>query len=59
MAQIKAAAVAKERGVKTQTLRKWRMHGRGPKGWVKQSKTLVTYDQAEVEDYVRTRKHGG
>lgn len=59
MAQIKAAVVAKALGVKTQTLRKWRMHGRGPKGWVKHSKTLVTYDEAEVEEYLRTRKHGG
>lgn len=59
MAQMKAAAVAKTLGVKTQTLRKWRMQGRGPTGWVKQSKTLVTYDETAVEEYLRTRRHGG
>jgi transposase-like protein len=59
MAQVKAADVAKELGMKTQTLRKWRMHGRGPKGWMKHSKTLVTYDRAEIEEYLRTRKHRG
>ena len=46
-------------GIKAQTLRKWRMLSRGPKGWVKHSKTLVTYDDAAVEEYLRTRTHGG
>lgn len=59
MAQVKAADVAKSLGIKSQTLRKWRMLGRGPIGWVKHSKTLVTYDEAAVEEYLRTRKHGG
>ena len=58
MAQMKAAAVAKAIGIRTQTLRKWRMQGRGPKGWVKHSKTLVTYDESEVEEYLQIRKHG-
>jgi transposase-like protein len=52
MAQIKAAAVAVQLGVKTQTLRKWRMQGRGPQGWIKQSKTLVSYEESAVLDYI-------
>jgi transposase-like protein len=59
MAQIKAAKVAKELGVKVQTLRKWRMQGQGPRGWVKHSKTLVTYDESAVAEYLLTRKQGG
>jgi len=59
MAQIKAATVAKQLGVRTQTLRKWRMHGRGPTGWIRQSKTLVTYEEAAVEAYLEARKKDG
>ena len=59
MAQMKAAEVAKALGIKAQTLRKWRMVGRGPTGWVKHSKTLVTYSAEAVEEYLRTHTHRG
>jgi transposase-like protein len=50
--RISSSAVARLIGVKTQTLAKWRCYGKGPRGWVRVSSTLVTYPISEVEAYL-------
>lgn len=35
-------------GVKTGTLGKWRFLGKGPRGWIRLSETLVSYPAGEV-----------
>lgn len=44
-------AVAKQLGVATSTLKKWRQTGRGPKGWRQTSRTTVHYPLVEVERF--------
>ena len=46
-----SGAVAKELGVATSTLKKWRQTGRGPKGWRQTSRTTVHYPRVEVERF--------
>lgn len=53
--RIPAAAAARLIGVKTQTLAKWRCCGKGPRGWVRVSATLVTYPKHEVERFLALR----
>lgn len=48
---ILSSAVAKELGVATSTLKKWRQIGRGPKGWRQTSRTTVHYSRVEVERF--------
>jgi transposase-like protein len=45
---IQARQVARTRGIKTGTLCKWRRQGRGPKGWVRLSRTSLAYPAQEV-----------
>lgn len=51
---MQARAVAKRLGIKTDTLKKWRRAGRGPRGWRKSGKTVVLYPVAEVEAWIRS-----
>jgi hypothetical protein len=53
--RIPAAHAARLIGIKTQTLAKWRCVGKGPKGWIRVSPTLVTYARAEVELFLADR----
>ena len=59
--RIPSSVVARLIGVKTQTLAKWRCFGKGPRGWIRVSSTLVTYPMSEVESYLaslpRDAKH--
>jgi hypothetical protein len=54
--RIAAPKVARLIGIKTQTLAKWRCHGKGPKGWVQVSATHVTYPIGEVEKFLAALK---
>jgi hypothetical protein len=53
--RIPATTAAKLIGVKTQTLAKWRCYGKGPKGWLRVSSTLVTYPRGEIERFLSLR----
>jgi transposase-like protein len=53
--RISATAAARLIGVKTQTLAKWRCYGKGPRGWVRVSTTLVTYPRNEIERFLALR----
>jgi transposase-like protein len=46
--RIPARVVARMIGVKTATLAKWRRFGKGPRGWIEASPTLITYPVEEV-----------
>jgi transposase-like protein len=50
---VQARQVARSLGIKTGTLAKWRRQGRGPKGWLRISRTSVVYPQDEVEKFLR------
>jgi transposase-like protein len=50
---IQARQVARTLGIRTGTLAKWRRQGRGPKGWVRLSRTSVAYPLDEVERFIR------
>jgi predicted site-specific integrase-resolvase len=52
---LAAQTVAQRLGVKTQTLGKWRRTGRGPKGWIYVSTTLVCYPTEEVDRFIEER----
>jgi hypothetical protein len=41
-------------GVKTNTLAKWRLHGRGPKAWKRTSATTVHYTVDSVIEFQKT-----
>ena len=47
-AWMKSSAVARRLGLETDTLKKWRAQGKGPKGWKRVSPTVVMYPVAEV-----------
>lgn len=49
---IPSSEVARRLGIKTQTLTKWRMLGKGPRNWVKISTTFVCYPEKEVERWL-------
>jgi predicted site-specific integrase-resolvase len=49
-----SAEVARRLGIRTQTLAKWRMEGKGPKGWIYLSATRVAYPEEEVDVFIRT-----
>lgn len=51
---IQAAEVARTLGIKTATLSKWRRQGRGPRGWLRLSSTLVVYPQAELDQFLQS-----
>ncbi len=53
--RIPATDAARLIGVKTQTLAKWRCYGKGPRGWVRISATLVTYPRREIERFLALR----
>jgi transposase-like protein len=55
MTYVPAQIVAQRLGVKTQTLGKWRRAGRGPKGWIYVSTTLVCYPVDEVDRFIEER----
>lgn len=55
MTYVPAQLVARQLGVKTQTLGKWRRLGRGPKGWIYVSTTLVCYPAEEVDRFLENR----
>ena len=44
-------------GLKPQTLRKWRLSGRGPR-YVRVSQTMVAYDEAELTRWADARTFG-
>lgn len=46
--------VAKALGVKTNTLAKWRLQGRGPRGWKRTSPTTVHYTVDSVVEFQNT-----
>jgi len=54
--RIAAPKVARLIGIKTQTLAKWRCHGKGPKDWLQVSATHVTYPVGEVEKFLAALK---
>ncbi len=56
MTYVPAQTVARQLGVKTQTLGKWRRTGRGPKGWIYVSTTLVCYPADAVEEFIEARR---
>lgn len=51
---MQARELAKRLGIKTDTLKKMRRQGRGPRGWKKSGKTVVLYPVAEVEAWIRS-----
>jgi hypothetical protein len=59
--RLPARVVATMVGVKVQTLAKWRYQGRGPRGWIRLSATLVVYPASEVTAFLaeRAAKKGG
>jgi transposase-like protein len=54
--RIPAREVAKILGVKVATLAKWRQLGKGPKGWIYLSETLVVYPVSEIEHFLKERE---
>ena len=59
--RLPARVVARLLGVKVETLAKWRYLGKGPRGWIRVSATLVTYAASEVVAFLaeRAAKKGG
>lgn len=51
---MQARAVARRIGIKTDTLKKWRRTGRGPRGWKRVGKTVVLYPVREVEAWIQS-----
>ena len=51
--RLPAREVAKVLGVKVGTLSRWRQLGKGPRGWIHLSQTLVVYPIAAVEDFLK------
>lgn len=51
--RVPSSEVARILGVKRQTLSKWRMKKRGPKGFLLLSPTRGVYKLSEVEAYIR------
>jgi hypothetical protein len=47
-AWMKSSAVARRLGLETDTLKKWRAQGKGPKGWRRVRPTVVMNPVAEV-----------
>jgi hypothetical protein len=43
--------VAKRLGIKTQTLAKWRLMGKGPQGWKRVAPNVVLYPASAVREY--------
>jgi transposase-like protein len=54
--RIPARLVARMIGIKTATLAKWRRFGRGPRGWIEASPTLITYPAEEVARFIAARR---
>jgi|GEM_PF-970297 len=54
--RIPARIVARMIGVKTATLAKWRRFGKGPRGWIEASPTLITYPVEEVARFLAKRR---
>jgi transposase-like protein len=54
--RIPARIVARMIGVKTATLQKWRRFGKGPRGWIAVSPTLITYPAEEVARFIAARR---
>lgn len=54
--RVPARQVAKLLGVKVGTLAKWRQLGKGPKGWIYLSETLVVYPVSEIEHFLKERE---
>ena len=54
--RVPARIAARLLGVETATLARWRQRGRGPKGWIYLSETLVVYPLIEVERFLSERK---
>ena len=54
--RIPARVVARMIGVKTATLAKWRRFGKGPRGWIEASPTLITYPVEEVARFLAARR---
>lgn len=50
-AWMKSSAVARRLGLQTDTLKKWRAQGKGPKGWKRISPTVVMYPVSEVVQF--------
>lgn len=48
---VSASEVARQLGLATETLRKWRRLGKGPQGAIKTSPTTVSYWKSEVTIY--------
>jgi hypothetical protein len=48
---IQSRDVAKRLGIKTQTLAKWRLMGKGPQGWRRVASNVVLYPASGVRDY--------
>jgi len=59
--RVPARIAARLLGVKVGTLAKWRYLGKGPRGWVRVSATLVVYPVPEVGRFLaeRTGSKGG
>ena len=53
-AWLKSSAVARRLGIETDTLKKWRAQGKGPKGWKRVSRTVVMYPVADVLQFEQT-----
>jgi len=54
--RIPAREVARMIGIKTATLAKWRRFGKGPRGWIEASPTLITYPAEEVARFLASRR---
>lgn len=54
--RLPAREVAKILGVKVGTLSRWRQLGKGPRGWIHLSQTLVVYSVAEIEQFLKERE---
>ena len=52
MKLIPAGDVAKQLGVKTNTLAKWRKVGKGPQGWVYLGSSRVAYPEEKIREYM-------
>ena len=52
---LPSGVVARRLGIKTQTLAKWRMEGKGPRGWFHLSPTRCLYAEDAVEEFIREK----
>lgn len=52
---LPSAVVARRLGIKTQTLAKWRVEGKGPMGWFHLSATRVVYPEDAVEVFIHEK----